>query len=123
MIFCDGRAERMVRVQRVTHGGNSPAAWRRRSCGLGAAAAATKKAPSSRSTGAVVTREACSTISRRHQLVFPCAYMASGLAGRSYVQPSATDFIAWEIVKIDAERGEVTLRHGATSRSRICTYP
>ncbi|OUM00080.1 copper-binding protein [Variovorax sp. JS1663] len=51
-------------------------------------------------------------ISRRHQLIFLCAYMAPGFAGRSYAQqPSATDFIAGEIVKIDAERGEVTLRH------------
>lgn len=33
------------------------------------------------------------------------------VAGLSFAEPSATDFIAGEIVKIDAERGEVTLRH------------
>lgn len=50
-------------------------------------------------------------ISRRHQLVFLSGYIALGLAGRSHAQPSATDLIAGEIVKIDAQRGEVTLRH------------
>ncbi|MES2249244.1 copper-binding protein [Variovorax sp. NFACC27] len=58
-----------------------------------------------------MTHEATSMISRRHQLVFLCAYIAPGFGGRIHAQSSANDFIAGEIVKIDAERGEVTLRH------------
>ncbi len=74
------------------------------------------RVPSRRLTGAVVTHEpapmeAPSMISRRHQVVLLCGYIATGFAGRIHAQPSATDLIAGEIVKIDAERGEVTLRH------------
>ena len=65
-----------------------------------------------RSTGALVTQEATSRISRRHQLVFLCGYLTPRFADPSAVQPLATDFSAGKMVKIYAEHGEVTLRRG-----------
>lgn len=47
----------------------------------------------------------------RRKLVLFFGCVTATIVGRGYAQPSAADFIAGEIIKIDAERAEVTLRH------------
>jgi Cu/Ag efflux protein CusF len=52
-----------------------------------------------------------SIIFRRHQLVLLRRYSAPELAGHGHAQPLATNPAARVIVNIDAECGEVKLRH------------
>ena len=86
------------------------------SCISRRAAAPKKSVPSRRLTGPVVTHEpaptrARSIIFRRHQLLLLCGYSVPRFTGRSHGRSLPTDFIAKKIAKIDAERGEVRLRH------------
>jgi Cu/Ag efflux protein CusF len=67
--------------------------------------------------------KAHSIIFRRHQLLLLCGYSVSRFTGRSNARPLTTDFIAREVVRIDAERGEVRLRYKPIAHLHLPARP
>ena len=53
------------------------------------------------------------------RLVMQCLAMALWWSGRAAAQSSEADFIAGTVVKIDAERGTVLLRHAAIAHLHL----